>query len=148
MVTNSAARHCDFVAIESHNIGLLREFLEIAGSSLTKFRYFDTRPISVIKNHMITLILISQGKAVAYGHLDKEDGIVWLGMMVAENNTGSGFGKMMLARLLHMAHTNHVKSIQLTADNDNVAAINLYSSHGFKVLSRGETISYYKLRIS
>lgn len=69
-------------------------------------------------------------------------------MMVTENKTESRFGKIMLVKLLTVTRENCVESVLLTADNDNAAAINLYSNHGFKVLSQHQIISYYKLEIS
>lgn len=148
MVKNPLLSICNFVAIDDENIRFLINFLKIAGSSFKSFRYFETRPVSVIKGHIITLLLKCEDRFVAYGHLDNENNTVWLGMMVAERDTGMGFGKLMLEKLLNEAREKAIQSIQLTADNDNEAAIKLYTNYGFKVFSKREKISYYKLDLT
>ena len=64
--------------ISIDHAALLRSFLDGAGDSLKTFRYFDTRPFDVLKNHLSTWLWMDGGSPVAYGHLDVEDGIVWL----------------------------------------------------------------------
>ena len=74
---------------------LLRIFLDGAGDSLTSFRYFDKRPLDAVANHVCTWLWVEDGKPLAYGHLDNEDGITWLGIAVQEQPRGKGYVKWM-----------------------------------------------------
>ena len=127
---------------------LLEEFIQNAGNSLKSFRYFATRPIDTIRFHLCTFLLIENDVPVAYGHLDEEGGTTWLGMAVIEKEKGKGYGRAMLQQLIKEAQKFEVKKIKLTADNDNIAAINLYKSVGFKEIAKKETFSFYQLDVS
>jgi ribosomal protein S18 acetylase RimI-like enzyme len=133
------------VALTEKNIELLEKFLFIAGNSLTTFRYFNKRPLSVIKNHLITYIMEVDGLPVCYGHLDRENDIVWLGIAVAEKFNNKGLGMIMMKSLLSYAKEAGVKSISLAVDNDNRAALKLYKKHGFKLKETGPSFSIYTL---
>jgi GNAT superfamily N-acetyltransferase len=148
MVKNPLLSSCNFVAIDDQNIGFLINFLKIAGSSSKSFRYFKTPLVSVRKGHIITLLLKCVDRFAAYGQLDNENSTVRWGMMVAECDTGMGFGKLILEKLLSEAREKAIQSIQLTADNDNEAAIKLYTNYGFRVFSKREKISYYTLDLT
>ena len=56
------------IIIKSVNLNSKKEiykFLEIAGSSLLKFRYFDTRDTDVLQNHLLTLLGYEANKDLA-----------------------------------------------------------------------------------
>ena len=42
-----------FSIIDVEDLEMLNEFLSTAGSTLNTFRYFQNRPLSVIKNHYV-----------------------------------------------------------------------------------------------
>jgi hypothetical protein len=52
---------------------LLSKFIKSAGNSLETFRYYNTRSLDVIKNHLYTILILKDDFPVAYGHLDKEE---------------------------------------------------------------------------
>jgi ribosomal protein S18 acetylase RimI-like enzyme len=128
------------------NMHLLESFLNLAGKSLLSFRYYNSRPISIIRNHHCTFLFInSNNNPVAYGHLDNDNGITWLGIAVAENHIGLGYGKKMMNALIDEAKKNRVKEIYLTVDKDNIIAIELYEKCNF---IRVEEKEYFKYKLS
>lgn len=143
---------------------LLRQFIAEAGSSLNSFRYFQKRPLEVIKNHLCTFLLLDNGAPAAYGHLDvsdeatvaahcggeapKTEKIIWLGIAVSEKYIGLGLGVMMMNQLISFGKTNGVKQIRLSVDNDNEAAINLYKKMGFVLQEKKETFGFYTLNLN
>jgi len=118
-------------SIQGDDIELLKKFLSSAGSSLESFRYFESRPLSVLKNHVVTCILIENDEPVGYGHLDKDGDRVWLGVAVSVNFKGRGFGPMIMDFLLKKAKEKNIKLLHLAVDKDNKHAVNLYKKFGF-----------------
>ena len=124
----------ELVSIEeigNYDYVLLDEFLQNAGGSLSSFRYFNTRPKSVIENHFVTAVLIHNSAAVGYGHLDKDSDIIWLGIAVSEMAIGKGFGKLMMSFLVTRADEMNLPVITLTVDKNNIKAIRLYERFRF-----------------
>lgn len=110
----------------------IEDFLRIAGrDTLSKFRYFNKRPLTVIGNHLLTLIYLEQGSPVGYGHLDNEDDKVWLGISVAHHYQGLGIGKRIMNKLIEYAHKNKIPKISLSVDKQNIRAFELYTRLGF-----------------
>ena len=71
-----------FVRIGEANLDLLSRFLSNLGEAAKSFRYYQKRHLSVIQNHVVTLVTLEGDVPVAYGHLDEEGGEVWLGICV------------------------------------------------------------------
>ncbi len=121
------------VEIDSNNIKLIDDFIVNLGSSSETFRYFNTRTVSVLQNHLATIALIGSDSEVplAYGHLEPFNDKVWLGICVREGYLGKGFGKIILNELIKIAKVNNLRIITLSVDRDNVSAINLYKKYNF-----------------
>jgi len=117
--------------IQSDKVELLKRFLSSAGSSLESFRYFKNRPLSILKNHIVTCILIEGDEPIGYGHLDKEDNKIWLGIAVSANFRGKGVGTMIMNFLILKANEEKLGLLHLTVDVDNIPALNLYKRFGF-----------------
>lgn len=136
--------------IDKKDEELLKRFLQDAGKSLMSFRYYDSRPYRIMENHEITSFLVNaknENLVFGYGHIEKENGIIWLGIAVAEPYLGKGFGKKMLLHLLQHCSDNKLTPIHLTVDEANETAIRLYEKHGFrevKVLSNGVKLMRYE----
>ena len=130
------------IKINKNNSHLLETFIAIAGKSLSTFRYFNQREITVIENHLCTYIIMEEDKPVAYGHLDKEDNIIWLGIAVSETSQGKGFGKIMLEKLIKFAEENDIPTIRLSVDADNKKAIQLYHKFGFRNIQEKQNIYF------
>ena len=135
-----------FVDIDHNNIHLLERFLAVAGESLLSFRYFNKRPLSVIDNHVTTCLLLENGDPICYGHLDKEEDIVWLGIAAVEGQTGKGLGRKMMTYLVEKGRELDLPFIQLSVDLDNVAAQRLYEKFGFTILKK--TTHYILMRLA
>lgn len=110
----------------------LNLFLINAGDSLTTFRYFSSRPVSVLSNHLTTVLLYENGLPIGYGHLDKDGGTIWLGICIRQDKKNKGYGKLVMNKLISDAIENKVPIIKLSVDKGNVDAISLYDKFGFK----------------
>ena len=123
--------HIVFRKAEAEDIEL---FLTLAGKSLITFRYFDKRPVSIINNHLVTLVAedTSSSEIVGYGHLDPEGDKVWLGVAVAEGNEGKGIGGEVVRKLKEHAQYLQLSNIYLSVDEDNRSALVLYQKEGFQ----------------
>lgn len=118
---------------------LLDDFLKLEKPAT--FRYWDSRPRSVINNHIYTTVKTNNNhKIVGYGHLDKEQDRVWLGICVLEQYQGMGYGKKIMEELLENRGNC---DLYLTVDKDNYIARKLYESFGFKLIKE-DTVLYLK----
>ena len=126
------------------DIQLLSAFLKDAGSSLNTFRYFSTRSIDCLKNHVLTVLFLENGVPSAYGHLDKDGDTIWLGICVSEEYKGRAIGKIIMEHLLKYADENSL-NVMLKVDFDNHRAISLYKKYNF-LISFEETSVFYLMR--
>lgn len=91
------------------------------------FRYYTKRSFEVLKNHVYTCVYCLDNNYIGYGHLDLENNKIWLGIMVADNFRGRGYGKYIIEDLLNQTK----KEVYLSVDKNNILAINLYEKNGF-----------------
>lgn len=127
---------------------LIKEFLFFAGSSLNSFRYFDKRPLTIISNHVITVLMFKNNQPIGYGHLDRDHDDVWLGIAISELMRGRGYGKILMDYLLKIAKNKNIKEVRLSVDKVNREAIGLYSYFGFIVSDSGnQSIQIMKLKL-
>lgn len=131
-----------FLMINDENIEHLDDFIKIIGSSSASFRYYNSRDTSIIKNHVFTFLLYDD-EFVGYGHLDKEDDKVWLGICVKEGCHGKGYGKKIMEKLV-----DYDGDIYLSVDAINARAIRLYQLFQFKEIDRTEKIVYMKREVN
>ncbi len=139
---------CTFIRIDKNNKNILQKFLSTAGNSLITFRYFDKRNLNVLENHICTLILLENEHPVGYGHLDKENDIVWLGIAISESALGKGYGNKMLKKLLDTAIEFNLENINLSVDFDNTKAIHLYKKHGFVLQKTKNKTHFFQKKIT
>lgn len=118
-----------------------------AGDALQSFRYYNKRSVKIALNHITTLVLLYDHRPIAYGHLDEEDGTVWLGVAVVERMYGKGLGKLMMQLLFTAARLQGIATIQLAVDNDNAVAIALYEKLGFETLKIGASNRFLALNL-
>ncbi|PWB24562.1 GNAT family N-acetyltransferase [Flavobacterium sp. HTF] len=124
--------------INTENISILEQFVQNIGDSVKSFRYFSTRPLEVISNHLLTIVVLNNDMPIGYGHLDKEGDVVWLGIAVSENNKGKGIGKLIMNYLLDYADTESINEVCLSVDTNNLVAIGLYEKYGFREFKKLE----------
>ena len=116
----------------------LAEFLTGLTTGKKAFRYFEKRPLDVVDSHEVTLLMKVGGDVVAYGHLEQEGGILWLGIAVTDRSTGKGWGTVMMERLLDEAVASPYDKVFLRVDRDNEPGIRLYRKFGFSVVEEHE----------
>lgn len=117
-----------------NDIELLRSHIENSPKGTKTFRYFQKRDFSVLQKHVITFLYFNNGECVGYGHLDTEDGIVWLGVIVFDGYNGMGYGKYIVKSLINYYNGD----ILLSVDKDNIMALNIYKSLNFKIIKENE----------
>lgn len=122
------------INITDQNLDILKDFFKNLSVEKKAFRYFESRGFEIIKNHVYTVVLYSNGEAVSYGHLDKEEEIVWLGILVKLKFQGQGFSNIMMELLINKASELKLKEIRLAVDKSNYLAFNLYKKFGFEEL--------------
>lgn len=133
--------------LTQENISKLESFINSLGNEQKSFRYFDTRGWEVLKNHVCTFLLFQKNTPVGYGHLDSEDNIIWLGIVVKEEHQGKGFAKEIMQILVNKAQELKLKNIQLSVDNENKKAISLYQKFGFEIVTKNEINTIMKRKI-
>ena len=126
----------------------VKSFCGSAGKSLETFRYFNSRPFTIISNNLVTYVLTHDDKEVAYGHLDVEEGHTWLGICVGEKYLGQGYGKEMIHELLTYADLKGASPILLSVDKDNLSAISLYNKVGFVTTKTTESVYYMRREVT
>jgi ribosomal protein S18 acetylase RimI-like enzyme len=66
-------------------------------------------------------------ECVGYGHLDKENDKIWLGIIVADKHQSNGFGNLIMDDLI----SKYDGEIYLSVDKDNLKAQELYKKKSF-----------------
>jgi len=125
------------ITINNNNLKLLYDFTQ--NKLPNTFRYFNSRSINIIKNHIVTIVGIVDELPIAYGHIDNEYNINWLGICVLKEFHGNGYGKKILNYLINYIYSNNISNIQLSVDIDNYIAINLYLKNKFKIQKINKT---------
>lgn len=125
----------------SEDLDLMISFFKNEKNKSENFRYFDSRPFEIIENHLVTILFILEDDIVGYGHLDVEDDVVWLGIIVSENYRGMGYGKKIIEELIK----HYDGDIQLSVDKQNQNAINLYKKFNFSIFRENKSNFIMKL---
>ena len=135
---------CDIIEITEQNKVLLNNFI-LNNKLPDTFRYFNKRNIDVIKNHLITIILLDKELPFGYAHIDFDDNKYWFGICILENYQGNGYGKKIMEYIFNNEKIKNIDKIYLTVDKINTVAIKLYTNFDFIVNEDFET--YYKMII-
>lgn len=120
----------------------IKDIVNINTNLKRHFRYFDSRDKSCFDNHLYHFIL-NDPTPVGYGHLDYDEGKMWLGMCVFDDCVGLGYGKLILDTLIK---NRNLTELFLSVDKENYKAINLYLSNGFKIYDQTEHIYFCNLK--
>lgn len=134
-----------FNIINKDNIHLLKKFIKLNTSNF--FRYYKNRKISIIKNHLITIVLTNNDDIIGYGHIDYEKKY-WLGLCILEKHRSNGYGKAILNYLINFVKDNKIIAIHLSVDKNNIIAKNIYDKFGFKIIKDNEKIYIMKKDIN
>jgi perosamine synthetase len=125
------------VTIRPADYKSIKEFVSKINSK--HFRYFNYRDIGVCNDHILTIVACLGDEIVGYGHLDPEQGRVWLGICVSEDYQGKGIGKKIMNQLIRYADEREL-TIHLTVDEDNQIARNLYQKYNFRVIDNSDRV--------
>lgn len=132
----------------AEDLQLLSSFLKDAGNSLITFRYFAKRPLECIQNHIYTILVLNENSTpIGYGHLDPQRDIIWLGICVAENQVGNGYGKVIMSELTQKADFDGISELILQVDKANVSAVSLYKKFNFLITDEKEGLYLIMKRI-
>lgn len=108
------------------------------------FRYFKSRSIDIIKNHVLTIVLLNEQQIpVGYAHIDYENKY-WLGICILDAYQGKGLGNKMMEYILNHEKITVLNDIYLTVDSTNENAIKLYKKFNFSIVELTE--NYYIMR--
>ena len=138
----------NIVEINEINNYLIKDFLN--NSIPSTFRYFNKRTINVIKNHIITIILIVDNLPVGYAHIDYDDDKYWFGICILDKYQGKGYGKKMMEYIFNSEKIKTIDEIYLTVDKINTIAIKLYTKFNFYNIDEKDyyfTMCYSKLKL-
>jgi GNAT superfamily N-acetyltransferase len=103
------------------------------------FRYFNKRSGDIIKNHVITILLIESNIAVGYAHIDFDNNKNWFGICVLDNYQRKGYGNQLIKYIFNHKKIQNLDKIYLTVDKINIIAIKLYLKLNFKIINQTET---------
>ena len=129
---------CDIIEITEKNTSLLQNFI-LNNKLPNTFRYFNKRNIDVIKNHIITIILLNETTPIGYSHIDFDDNKYWFGICILEKYQGNGYGKKIMEYIFNHENIKNIKNIYLTVDKINIVAINLYKKFNFYNIDEKDT---------
>tara|TARA_B100001996_G_C18621659_1_gene577967 strand:+ start:510 stop:917 length:408 start_codon:yes stop_codon:yes gene_type:complete len=127
--------------INKDNIYLLKKFIKLNDSDF--FRYYHSRTVDVIKNHIVTIVLTLNDNIIGYGHLDYEKK-VWLGICILQEYRKQGYSKIILEFLFDYALKKNIKEINLSLDKNNIIAKYIYEKYDFKVIDIDKKIYFMK----
>lgn len=134
------------IIIDSTNQHLLIEFISKLGSASNTFRYFNNRSLDCLKNHLVTIAIQLDNHFIGYGHLDYENGNIWLGLAVLPKFQSMGYGNYLLTVLLQQSKKRSISQIVLTVDKTNESAINLYHRFNFVIVDSGS--NYHVMKVA
>jgi hypothetical protein len=111
----------------SNDLEMVKNFIGSNPNGCLNFRYYLNRDISIIKNHIFTCLYYNNENIIGYGHLDYEDGKIWLGIIISDDSKSKGFGGLIMDDLLSKTQ----EPIYLSVDKDNKIAQRLYKNKKF-----------------
>ena len=110
------------------------------------FRYFNTRNVDVVYDHLVTLIIEKEDEIIGYAHLEFEKKY-WFGIYIMPDFRSKGLGKRLWNFVKKFAIENRIYAVHLTVDNDNISAINMYEKLGFIEVAASDTFKEFKYDI-
>ena len=129
------------VEIDETNHHYITTFL--SNNIPSTFRYFKSRSIDIIKNHILTIMFLDDEIPIGYAHIDYENKY-WLGICILDAYQGKGLGNKMMEYILNHEKITVLNDIYLTVDSTNENAIKLYKKFNFSIVELTE--NYYIMR--
>jgi RimJ/RimL family protein N-acetyltransferase len=129
------------VEIDESNSHYLTTFL--VNDIPSTFRYFKTRSINILKNHILTIMLLDDDLPIGYAHIDYENKY-WLGICILDTYHGKGHGNRMMEYIFNHEKITVLNDIYLTVDATNENAIKLYKKFNFSIVELTEKLYIMK----
>jgi len=137
------------IEVNEDNKNLLAEFIKDIKSDT--FRYFSKRDENIIKNHLLTILLIDNvnNKIFGYAHIDQEileNGEIkyWFGICLYNQYHNKGIGNKLMNYVLNHYKVKYLNEIYLTVDNINIAGEKIYLRNGFIEINSNESYKTMK----
>ena len=107
------------------------------------FRYFNSRSVDCIKNHLSTFLFkdLSNNEVFGYTHIDydKNCNQYWFGIYIISEYRGKKLGELLMNHTIqYTKNMNNYKPIYLSVDSNNIPAIKLYEKYGFMIESENK----------
>jgi GNAT superfamily N-acetyltransferase len=132
----------NFIEITEDNIEILDNFI-IKNTLPSTFRYFNKRKSDVIKNHIITILLMNDDIIIGYAHIDYENKY-WFGICVLDDYKNKGYGTQLIKYIFNHEKIKKLNEIYLTVDKINNIAIHLYLKFNFTIIDEKDTLYFMK----
>jgi len=131
------------VEITTENKALLDNFILNINSEY--FRYYNSRTIDVIKDHILTMLFYDtiKNKYFGYTHIDFCEQY-WFGIYLDSDYRGKKLGDLLCKYTLSHKKLNSITDVSLSVDTDNNSAVKLYLNNGFEEYKRTESVIYMK----
>jgi GNAT superfamily N-acetyltransferase len=124
-------KNINFLEITNKNKNILLNFLN--NDIPDTFRYYNKRPIDVIENHILTIVLINDTENIGYAHIDSEKEDYWFGICILEKYQNLKFGTKIMDFIFNNEKIKKLNKIKLSVDKKNIFAIKLYHKFNFKI---------------
>jgi GNAT superfamily N-acetyltransferase len=131
----------NIIEINKNNINYLENFIQNVLPST--FRYFKSRNIDIIKNHIITIILVVDEISIGYAHIDYENKY-WFGICILDEYQGRGLGKKIMEYIFNNKKIINLEEIYLSVDKINEKAIKLYKNFNFNIIEENDNFYIMK----
>ena len=131
----------NIIEINKNNINYLENFIQ--NELPSTFRYFKSRNIDIIKNHIITIILVVDELSIGYAHIDYENKY-WFGICILDEYQGKGFGKEIMEYIFNNKKIINLEEIYLSVDKINEKAIKLYKNFNFNIIEENDNFYIMK----
>ena len=143
----------NIIEIKEDNKLLLDNFItKIRQINDKNFRYYNKRDTSIIKNHIITVLLFDTSDknidkaAIGYAHIDYDNDKYWFGIYIDKEYRCKQIGDLLLKYIISNNKLFNLNEINLSVDIDNINAIKLYKNNGFKIVNNENINTYYLMK--
>lgn len=109
----------------------IKQLLDRSINGVKTFTYFNKRPLEIVNDHLVSLILLEDDLPIAYFHLEEENNKVWLGMLIADDYIKKGIGWKCTKVLLDFATLLDVGQIYATTDKNGAMFQHMLNSKRF-----------------
>tara|TARA_X000000368_G_C22780240_1_gene601197 strand:- start:284 stop:706 length:423 start_codon:yes stop_codon:yes gene_type:complete len=131
--------------VSQDDLQILSEFIDSLKEEKDTFKYFEKRKIEIVYSHELTYLMIGRDNEIlAYGHIENENNIYWLGILVPIKHQSKGNGLLMMNKLIEESKKLKIPKITLSVYKANEKAVNLYNKMGFSVVKEDKSNLFFE----